>query len=234
MITFEEFIYEKYSFEEVNDNIPWHNGYIIYEFENIDGVRFKVMFIENHKEKNKNYTREYRIINGSPFSELNSGDAIGILKTVTNITLDFIKKYEPYSITIEHIPTREEYKKHMKNPEMVTKRAIANKRFLERDLPSNYNYELKGMVSKIIKKDFLNENTNTIVNINILKIVNKFISLYKNPLDINQVLDENGNLSDIVIDLIEDENLSVNKYLKKVVNKIIETNPDYGEVWKEF
>jgi len=83
---------------------------------------------------------------------------------------------------------------------------------------------------------YLNEKMDkpkSIENSSVIKIVNKFINLYKNPLDINQVLDEDGNLADIVIDLIEDENLNINKYLKKVIDKIIEINPEYGEVWKE-
>lgn len=83
-------------------------------------------------------------------------------------------------------------------------------------------------------KNFLNESSTN--DVDVMKVVDEFISTYKTPIDLVKSghLTEDNNIADIVIYMLEEHNLNIKSYLKTVIDKIIEINPDYGEVWKEF
>jgi len=135
---------DSYTYKE--ENKPFS---ISYSFTNKEGIEFVVCF---KKMKNSTYEREYFTTNRSKFGDINSNDVYGIMNSVTQITIDFIKKYKPKEIIIYHIPSQKErvLKKAGKfDYSTPTKRAILNKRFLERSIPSNYTYELRGSNSYI-------------------------------------------------------------------------------------
>lgn len=224
-----KFINEKYDFK-LEDN----GHRIKYYFTNKDGIDFEVYFDEKISNE---YAREYRIVSkkiGS-FEEINTGDSIGILKTITNITLDFIKNFNPKSIKIWHIPTKKErkvlrdkeidhdYDYWLKTP---TKRAIINKRFLERDLPSNYEYKLKGMMSVITKKGFVNEkySENTLPSDALrMDLIEEFLDELKK--------DEDYNIEEVEYDSLLDtyDGYSWQTYIENLGNGEF----DYWEGWTE-
>jgi len=116
-----------------------------------------VKFCQLGVRSQKYYTREYYTVGTkSKYAELNNNDSFAILDTVTKITVQFIKEFSPERIEIDHIPTLKErqddafIRDYLAN-KAITKRAIANKRFLERDLPHNYSYELAHSISLITK-----------------------------------------------------------------------------------
>jgi hypothetical protein len=144
-------INDSYSFTKLIDQWP----YIEYEFRNKDNINFIVKFMITEKGK---YSREYHTKSPdfNKYDELNTNDPFNILKTVTDITISFINEYQPKEIFIEHIPTKKErniINKSVENGNRVhkpiTKRALINKRYLEKYLPKNYKYELHGSTSFI-------------------------------------------------------------------------------------
>ena len=74
-----------------------------------------------------------------------------IIETVTEITIDFIEKYEPNKIIITHIPKNKEV--DFNNPNKTNKRALLNKRYLKPaiDKLDDYFYSLNGSTSIITK-----------------------------------------------------------------------------------
>lgn len=79
-----------------------------------------------------------------PYKLTNFNDQWNILQTVTDITEEFLKKYNPLSLKIVHVGEKGEGDE--------TKRAIVNKRFLERIVGDiGYKYELTKSVSMITK-----------------------------------------------------------------------------------
>lgn len=135
-----------------------------YVFRNKDDVEFVVFFRPQStwriEDENIIWVREYSIRNSrgalSSYQELNTYDTYNILKTVTEITNQFLKDYQPKKVVIEHIETRQEMQDRMKTGERfssdtVTKRAIINSRFLKRDLIPGYSYKLIGSTSTITK-----------------------------------------------------------------------------------
>lgn len=145
---------ESYSFSEPEEH-PFH---IIYKFTNKDNINFTVYFKKHGLKQDKVYYREYRASSDNDnlidtFGTLSNHDIFKILSTVTDITVYFISKFLPNKIIIEHIPTQKE-RKHItldNIKDYQNKRSIINKRFLERSLPPNYRYELKGSMSTITK-----------------------------------------------------------------------------------
>jgi len=134
-------------FEQVllNESYPFTSNSGEYEFTNKDGLHFHVRF---YNQGDGYYVRCYGTKEYGE-SEINGTDAFGILSTVSKITLDFIKKYQPVIIQINHNNTKKE---HNLSRSYTNKRALANKRFLERIIPDNYTYELNGSSSTIRKK----------------------------------------------------------------------------------
>lgn len=145
---------KKILYEQVllNESYPFIENGTRYNFTNKDGLHFQVDFFNQGNER---YVRCYKTIEHGE-SELNTNDAFEILSTVSNITLDFIKKYHPYMILIKHNDTKKE--RELNYEPFSNKRALANKRFLERIIPDNYTYELKGSSSIITKKENINES----------------------------------------------------------------------------
>ena len=80
--------------------LPNKNDNIEFLFT-IDKDNFKVVFIET---KNNVYERSYKRINapGHSYSTVN-GNPYKIIETVTNITKDFIKNYDPNAIVISQL-----------------------------------------------------------------------------------------------------------------------------------
>jgi hypothetical protein len=133
---------------DFSSKIDWHS--VVYSFTNKDNFDFFVTFAELGEGK---YIRSYKTYQQG-YSEINTGDVYSILKTITEITIDFINKYSPNEIKIEHMPNRKEYSRWRKDVEFrkqPNKRALLNKRFLENSLPSNYKYELDGHTTIITK-----------------------------------------------------------------------------------
>lgn len=140
-----------------------------YEFFNKDNLRFLVYFRLVSRDK-KIYEQDYgTYTNGywDRFVELGTFDAIGITKTIVEITLDFIRKFEPNQIISQYLPTEKEKEKFgdffsdiWRNK--PNKRSLLNKTFMENAIPEDYTYELKGSVSYITKIGFreINENLN--------------------------------------------------------------------------
>lgn len=151
---YNEFILEKYSYKEVKTL----SG-VSYTFTNKDNIKFNVFFDTNDGER---YIREYRVDSEKygAFEEIKTNDGIGILKTVTDITISFLNKYQPEEVIINHIPSTKERLDHEKEEDdpfwetYKTKRASVNKRFLEKRMPFNYFYELQGNVSYITKESY--------------------------------------------------------------------------------
>jgi len=151
---YNEFILEKYSYKEIKSP----SG-VSYTFTNKDNIKFNVYFDTSGGDR---YTREYRIDSDKygAFEEIKTNDVMGIIKTVTDITISFINKYQPDEIVITHIPSTKEKVEHNKEEDdefwetFTTKRATVNKRFLEKKIPFNYYYELQGNVSYITKESY--------------------------------------------------------------------------------
>jgi hypothetical protein len=123
---------------------------IIYKFTNVDGFDFEVSFFNIG---DNNWEREYRTVKKG-LSPLNTNDAYNIIETTTKITVDFIRKYQPNNVYIQHIPSRRESKLNNVNwGEQSTKRAILNKKYLQPAINQldNYYYKLIGSKSIISK-----------------------------------------------------------------------------------
>lgn len=147
IVNYIQFINETYSFKNTTKDM---GEKVTYTFTNRDNVKFIVSFeIEND---GLGWSREYKIMSHNPYSELEKPDAINVLRTVTKITIDFIKMYDPDRIVIEHIPTNSERtasKKYDRSKE--NKRTKANRRFLLQELPKDYKYTNDGSTSIITK-----------------------------------------------------------------------------------
>ncbi len=156
MLKFKLFESSVYPFTMVADE--QHNKQ--YAFQNKDGIDFIVFFRPQSTwgvdDEDITWMREYTVKNSrgvlSSYQELNGTDAYSILKTVTFITNQFLLKYRPKKVVIEHVETSQEMKDRMKSGERltkdtVTKRAIINSRFLSRDLTPEYSYKLEGSIS---------------------------------------------------------------------------------------
>jgi len=117
---------------------------IIYHFTNKNGYDFEVIF---YNLGDNNWEREYSTSKG--LAVLNANDAYNILETITNITLDFIERYEPDNITIFHIKK----KKESGDTTKPSKRALINKKYLEPAINKldDYYYKLLGSTSYISK-----------------------------------------------------------------------------------
>lgn len=133
------------------------NGYSkTYEFTTKNNIEIVVKFCNLGLIDDEKYTREYYNKNGRKYAELKDGDSFSILDTVTKITIQFIKDFSPNRIEIDHIPTARERENtkfvmdYLSNS-VVTKRAIINKRYLERELPESYSYKLVNSKSIITK-----------------------------------------------------------------------------------
>jgi len=122
--------------------------YILYEFKNKGGFDFKVQFINYRGDV---WEREYYTIQKG-LGLLNTNDVYNIIETVTNITIDFIKKYEPEKIKINHIRQNKEVKFGMESNK-PSKRALLNQRYLKPaiDKLPNYVYILNDNLSIISK-----------------------------------------------------------------------------------
>jgi hypothetical protein len=120
---------------------------IIYNFTNKDNYEFEVVF---YNLGNNKWEREYRTTKKG-LGVLNTNDVYNIIETVTEITIDFIEKYEPNKIIITHIPKNKEV--NFKNPKETNQRALLNKRYLKPaiDKLDDYFYSLKGSTSIIEK-----------------------------------------------------------------------------------
>ena len=120
---------------------------IVYEFKNRDNHQFEVVF---YNLGDNNWEREYRTLNKG-LGVLNTSDVYNIMETVTKITLDFIRGYEPNIITIFHIKTNKEKKGGEDNK--ISKRALLNKKYLQPAISQldNYYYKLLGSTSYISK-----------------------------------------------------------------------------------
>ena len=104
------------------------NNFIV-QFRLNDGVYSRDYIINNNNNP-------YGIVNSSPFR---------IIGTVTKITVDFIKKYNPKVINIYHIKNVGE------NRDEHSIRGLLNKRLLEIEIPKccpNYSYKMKKVVLK--------------------------------------------------------------------------------------
>lgn len=146
IIRYKQFLNENYDFNITNSN----DKEVIYTFVNRDDIKFKVYF--DFDSENFTWNREYRIDGSDAFRELEKPDAINVLRTVTNITIDFIKNHKPNKITIEHIPTDSEGKANKKYDSSIeNKRTRANKRLLLQELPNNYRYTNDGSTSFITR-----------------------------------------------------------------------------------
>jgi len=186
---------QTYNIDDKNiDNIFYWRDYddkdIFYEFTNKKGIEFLVVFenvngfddlyernpnydpgvddaTRNPKTQNNNcvYTRTYKIKNEKIEKLSNSGDPYDIVDTLSKITIDFIKKYNPLRIIIEHIPSNNEINREKKKKkkeiglfsggfprEIETIRAKFNKKSLMKYLPNDYAYRLEGSKSFITKK----------------------------------------------------------------------------------
>lgn len=142
--------YESYKWTSNSVTLPLKFGEeVYYYFSNKNGIEFQVEFVG----KEGYWTREYRKLTGNPFSVLDKVDIWEILETITDITIEFIKDYKPVQIKITHIPNTKEMKtggfSYWKSK--TTKRALINKRFLEKKIPKDYSYQLIGSTSFIKK-----------------------------------------------------------------------------------
>jgi hypothetical protein len=120
---------------------------IIYRFKNKDNYEFQVLF---YNLGNGKWEREYRT-NEKGLGLLKTNDVYNIIETVTEITIDFIEKYEPNKIIITHIPKNKEV--DFNNTNKPNKRALLNKRYLKPaiDKLDDYFYSLNGSTSIITK-----------------------------------------------------------------------------------
>ena len=91
-------------------------------------------------EKGYFFRNYFRVNTNRPYSLVNGNNPLRILGTVTLITIDFIKKFKPDILKVYHMLEDDE------NENEHPKRALANKRMLERELPKecpDYKYSLK-------------------------------------------------------------------------------------------
>ena len=145
--------YEYVDYPNISYNILNH---IDYKFTNKNDNKFKVSFVRFNNSTDPDgvfYEREYINDNKSKskFGLTNDNDAFNILRTVTNITINFIKEYEPNKIIIHHVSTNIEIRSGLDTKIDTNKRARINKNYLEKSLPDNYKYELSGSFSYITK-----------------------------------------------------------------------------------
>jgi hypothetical protein len=148
--------YKPYEYVDYPNKTYGILNFIDYKFTNKNNNKFKVSFNRYNNSTDESgdfYEREYINDNNNKpkFGLIKDNDPFNILRTVTNITIDFIKEYEPNKIVIHHVSTNDEIKSGLNTTVDTNKRAKINKRFLENSLPDNYNYELKGSFSYITK-----------------------------------------------------------------------------------
>lgn len=158
------FLSEHYNFKLARQN---KDGYI-YTFINKDNYKFSVVFLLiDHYTKNKTFTgyeRYYKVNvyndeSDGTFKEINTGDSLKIISTLTLITKNFIDNIKPDFIKIYHIPSKRDQERNGGKfvnydfTEKTSQRALLNKRFLEKAIDNDYAYLLKGSVSYIIRKD---------------------------------------------------------------------------------
>ena len=144
------------------------NDIYVYKFENKDGYEFEVVFsrIDNYTKKQNysGYERFYKALekNGDSknfYYQTNSGDPLKIIATLTKITEHFLENVKPEFVKIYHIPSKRDVERSggrfvaFDFTEKTSQRALLNKRFLEKSLPDNYVYILKGSLSYIIRND---------------------------------------------------------------------------------
>lgn len=146
IIPFIEFMTESYDYKPIDDP---YTSKLKYEFTNKDNVNF---YVEFSPTKN-GWTREYGIKNKrNSFTMLENPDAINVIRTVTDITVDFIEMFEPETIIIEHIASKKEKGKEGFDPNDENQRLRINRRFLIKYLPKDYEYNNFGPTSIITKK----------------------------------------------------------------------------------
>lgn len=153
---FYDFMNEFYEYVDYPNITYGILNFIDYKFVNKNGNRFKVSFNRFNNSTDLDgvfYEREYINDNKSKpkFGLIGDNNPFNILRTVTKITIDFINKYEPNKIIINHVSTNTEMKSGLNTKIDINKRAKINKRFLDDSLPDNYKYELKGSISTITK-----------------------------------------------------------------------------------
>ena len=136
---------------------------IFYRFINKYGTEYRVWFDWSGEEVDgvdtDVYSRNFQTLKGG-FDETGEGDVLNVIRTVTDITRDFIEKFNPDEIRINHIVSDKEEKKGLStlNVDTVSKRAKINKVFLEKIIPNDYGYFLIGSTSHIKKKDITDES----------------------------------------------------------------------------
>jgi hypothetical protein len=146
-----------YSYEKISSN----DDKVKYRFsdgEDIFFVKFTLLSIGKFGEE---YEREY--YNSKKWmDELNKGNGLRILGTVTKITLDFINDYKPGIIQISHIDSKKEISSRYsidailsgksKNQD-INKRAKINRLFLSKNLPDDYRLDFVSNITQIKRKD---------------------------------------------------------------------------------
>jgi len=145
LIKYYEFISEKYNFEIINNPSPFR---IQYTFTNRDNIKFNVIFTQFSKY----WEREYSTTLDTPFAMLEKPDSINVIATITAITIDFLNKNKPNAIIIPHISSKKEKQKDNYDSNSEIQRLIANRRFLTRELSSDYMYTNDGSSSIITKR----------------------------------------------------------------------------------
>ena len=146
LIDFKLFEGVSYDFEESDCFFKRNAKYpskVEYEFFDKNGHLYVVHFTSL---KQGNFIRDFFIDKDdiNPYKLTNFGDQWNILQTVTDITIEFLRKYNPLTLKIVHVGEKGEGDE--------TKRAIANKRFLQRSVGEiGYGYNLDKSVSMITK-----------------------------------------------------------------------------------
>lgn len=157
------------TFNEINELVTTLNTYswqkeeeklndrtilsVLYTFTTDNNENYEVLF-RNYssisygaKEKPYKWYRNF-FTKEKSYSMTDTHDVYKVLSTISKITADFLNNYDVDILTIEHIPTnREDINRNISN-----KRARVNKLFLQKYIPNEYEYKLKGSVSTISKK----------------------------------------------------------------------------------
>jgi hypothetical protein len=147
-----------YSYEKISSD----GDKVKYRFsdgEDIFFVKFQLLSIGKFGEE---YEREYYTTNRWG-DELNKGNILRIIGTVTKITLDFINDYKPGLIQISHIDSNKEIIGRFSIDAILsgnkTKNSVENKRakinrlFLSKNLPDNYSMEFISNITNIKRND---------------------------------------------------------------------------------
>jgi hypothetical protein len=145
ILKYYDFINESYEFKNTTRDL--YDTAVSYTFTNRDNIEFRVIF----ELKDYTWCRVYGIVGAKQFRELDKPDAINVVKTVTEITIDFINRYDPKIILIEHIPSESEKDDELYRPSDENKRTRVHRRFLLRLLPKNYKYSNEGPSSMITR-----------------------------------------------------------------------------------